>query len=85
MQSSYKKIEDGIELVDELNKDESITNLLSLSVSKMFVPSVANIIGSDMANYKIIRKMIKCSNCRRMKDYTSIKDLVIDKKIEKIK
>lgn len=56
MRSNYKKIGEYIELVDERNRDLSITNLLGLSVNKTFIPSVANIIGSDMANYKIIRK-----------------------------
>lgn len=56
MKSNYKKIGDYIELVDERNKDLAITKLLGLSISKEFITSVANTIGTDMANYKIIRK-----------------------------
>lgn len=56
MRSNYRKIGDYIELVDDRNRDLSITHLLGLSINKIFIPSVANIIGSDMANYKIIRK-----------------------------
>jgi type I restriction enzyme, S subunit len=56
MKSNYKKIGDYIELVDERNKDLAVTKLLGLSISKEFIPSVANIIGTDMTNYKIIRK-----------------------------
>lgn len=56
MKSNYKKIGDYIELVDERNKDLAVTKLLGLSISKEFIPSVANIVGTDMANYKIIRK-----------------------------
>lgn len=56
MKSNYKKIGDYIELVDERNKDLSINLLLGLSISKEFIPSVANIVGADMASYKIIRK-----------------------------
>ncbi|MFH1009111.1 MAG: restriction endonuclease subunit S [Candidatus Latescibacterota bacterium] len=56
MRSSYKRIGDYIQLVDECNRDLSITTLLGLSIDKVFIPSVANTIGSDMANYKIIRK-----------------------------
>ncbi|MCL7752446.1 restriction endonuclease subunit S [Polaribacter sp. Z022] len=56
MKSNYKKIGDFIELVDKRNKDLAINLLLGLSVSKEFIPSVANTIGTNMKNYKIIRK-----------------------------
>jgi type I restriction enzyme S subunit len=53
---SYKRIGDFIELVDERNKDLSVTTLLGLSISKQFIPSVANTIGTNMKTYKIIRR-----------------------------
>ena len=53
---SYRRIGDYIELVDKRNKDLSVTKLLGLSISKQFIPSVANTIGTNMKNYKIIRK-----------------------------
>lgn len=56
MKSNYKPIGDFIRLVDERNTGLKIPTLLGLSISKEFIPSVANIIGSDMENYKIIRK-----------------------------
>ncbi|MCI5056806.1 MAG: restriction endonuclease subunit S [Flavobacteriales bacterium] len=56
MISNYRKISDFIELVDERNKDLSINLLLGLSISKEFIPSVANTVGTNMKNYKIIRK-----------------------------
>lgn len=56
MKSNYKPIGDYIRLVDERNVGLKVTTLLGLSISKEFIPSVANIIGSDMENYKIIRK-----------------------------
>lgn len=56
MKSNYKKIGDFIELVDERNRDLSISKLLGLSISKEFIPSVANTVGTNMATYKIIRK-----------------------------
>lgn len=56
MKSNYRKIGDFIELVDERNKDLAINLLLGLSVTKEFIPSVANTIGTNMKNYKIIRK-----------------------------
>lgn len=56
MQSNYKRIGDYIRLVDERNNGLKVKTLLGLSITKQFIPSVANIIGTDMENYKIIRK-----------------------------
>ena len=56
MKSNYKPIGDYIRLVGERNTDLSVTTLLGLTISKEFIPSVANIVGTDMAKYKIIRK-----------------------------
>ena len=56
MKSNYRRIGDFIELVDVRNKDLMVTKLLGLSISKEFIPSVANIIGTNMAKYKIIKK-----------------------------
>src|SRR5690606_11921966 len=56
MRSNYKRIGDYIRLVDERNVDLEVTTLLGLSITKQFIPSVANIVSTDMKNYKIIRK-----------------------------
>ena len=56
MQSNYKPIGDYIRLVDERNKELKISTLLGLSISKEFIPSVTNTVGTNMRNYKIIRK-----------------------------
>ena len=56
MRSKYKRIGNYIELVDERNTELNIDLLLGLSISKQFIPSVANTIGTNMKNYKIIRK-----------------------------
>ena len=56
VKSNYKRLGDYIELIDERNVDLEITLLLGLSISKQFIPSVANTIGSNMKNYKIISK-----------------------------
>ncbi|WP_282017367.1 restriction endonuclease subunit S [Salegentibacter mishustinae] len=62
MKSNYRKIGDFIQLVDERNTDLNINLLLGLSINKVFIPSVANIVGTNMANYKIIRKnQFSCS------------------------
>lgn len=56
MKSNYKRLGDYIQLVDERNSGLEISNLVGLTINKEFIPSVANTIGSNMANYKIIRK-----------------------------
>jgi len=56
MKSNYKPIGEYIRLVDERNTGLKVTTLLGLSITKEFITSVANTIGSNMENYKIIRK-----------------------------
>ena len=56
MISNYKKIGDYIRLIDVRNRNLDVDTLLGLSISKEFIPSVANIVGADMANYKVIKK-----------------------------
>lgn len=69
MKSNYKPIRKHIRLVDERNKGLQVQQLLGLSISKQFIPSVANIIGTDMENYKIIRKnQFACSTMQVRRD-----------------
>lgn len=69
MKSNYKRIGEHIRLVDERNKGLQVKQLLGLSISKQFIPSVANIIGTDMENYKIIRKnQFACSTMQVRRD-----------------
>ena len=56
MASNYKKLGEFLRLTDERNSDLSITNLQGVSISKQFIPSIANIIGTDLSSYKIVRK-----------------------------
>lgn len=55
MKSNYKKLGGYIRTVDERNRDLAITNLQGVSITKEFVPSIANIIGTDLSTYKIVR------------------------------
>lgn len=54
MRTDYKVLGDYIQLVDQRNKDLSVTNLLGVSIEKRFIPSIANIVGTDLSNYKIV-------------------------------
>lgn len=51
----YKVLGDYISLVDLRNKELGITNLLGVSIEKRFIPSIANIVGTDLSNYKVVR------------------------------
>ncbi len=53
---SYKRLGDYIQLVDNRNKDLKVTNLLGINITKNFMPSVANVSGTDLSKYKIIKK-----------------------------
>lgn len=55
MRDDYKVLGDYIQVVDNRNKDLSITNLLGVSIEKRFIPSIANIVGTDLSNYKIVK------------------------------
>jgi type I restriction enzyme S subunit len=69
MRLNYKPIGDFIREVDTRNKGLKVKQLLGLSVSKQFIPSVANIIGTDMENYKVILKnQFACSTMQVRRD-----------------
>lgn len=56
MKSSYKRLGDYIRQVDVRNHDLAVNNLVGLTIDKSFIPSVANTIGTDLSNYKVISK-----------------------------
>ena len=50
----YKRLGDYIKEVNVRNKDLKVTNLQGVSISKQFIPSIANTIGTDMSTYKVV-------------------------------
>lgn len=56
MQSNYKALGEYIQPVDQRNKDLLDLPLVGLSISKRFIPSIANTVGTNMATYKIIER-----------------------------
>ena len=52
----YKRLGDYIREVNVRNRELKVTNLLGLSVSKEFMPSIANTIGTDMSTYKVVER-----------------------------
>lgn len=49
-----KRLGDYIREVDVRNRDLEVTKLLDVSISKEFMPSIANTIGTDMSSYKVV-------------------------------
>lgn len=54
--TTYQPLGNFIRKVDNRNRDLKVKNLVGLTIEKAFIPSVANIIGTDLSNYKVIRK-----------------------------
>ena len=54
--AEYKRLGDYIKEVNVRNRDLKVTKLVGLTIGKAFIPSVANVIGTDLSNYKVIRK-----------------------------
>jgi len=51
-----KRLGNYIREVNVRNRDLKVTKLVGLTIDKAFIPSVANVIGTDLSNYKIISK-----------------------------
>lgn len=54
--NEYKRLGDYIREVNVRNRDLKVTNLLGVSISKDFIPSIANTIGTDMETYKVVQR-----------------------------
>ncbi len=56
MKLNYKKLGKYIRQVDIRNKDLSIERLLGVSIKKEFIESIANTVGTDFSNYKVVKR-----------------------------
>ena len=56
MKSNYEPLGKHIQLVDYRNSEEVTSTVLGISIDKEFMPSVANVIGTDLSRYKLISK-----------------------------
>src|SRR5690606_32447818 len=53
---SYKKLSELVHLVDIKNTDCKVTRVIGVSITKNFIPSVANLNGVDLTKYNLIKK-----------------------------
>ena len=54
--TTYQRLGDYIREVNVRNRELKVTKLVGLTIDKAFIPSVANVIGTDLSNYKVIQK-----------------------------
>ena len=56
MKERYRLLGNFIRQVDVRNTDGKEENLLGVSVQKMFIPSIANTVGTDFTKYKVVKR-----------------------------
>ncbi len=56
MKSNYKRLGEYIRAVDYRNSENITNRVLGISIDKYFMPSVANVIGTDLGKYKLLKK-----------------------------
>ncbi|MED3835908.1 restriction endonuclease subunit S [Peribacillus frigoritolerans] len=56
MKSNYKRLGDYIREINIRNTNLEDVKLLGVSIQKVFMPSIANTIGTNMSTYKLIKK-----------------------------
>ena len=56
MKSNYDILGNHVRLIDNRNKNLVTEQVLGINIDKFFMPSVANVIGTDLSKYKLIQK-----------------------------
>lgn len=56
MRSHYKNIGDYVTQIKLKNTDAAISDLKGININKYFMPSVANINGTDLSKYRVVKK-----------------------------
>ncbi len=60
--TTYQPLDKYIRQVNVRNTDARVMKLVGLTIDKKFIPSVANIIGTDLTNYSVIKnEQFACS------------------------
>ena len=70
MKSNYKRLGDYINEVNVRNTEQKAEKLLGINIDKYFMPSVANVVGTDLSVYKLVRKnQFACNRMHVGRDY----------------
>jgi type I restriction enzyme S subunit len=60
--SKYEPLGKHLRTVDDRNSDSITDRVLGINIDKYFMPSVANVIGTDLSNYKLLHKGLFACN-----------------------
>jgi len=67
---NYKRLGDYIQELKVRNTEEKAEQLLGINIDKFFMPSVANVVGTDLSVYKIVRRnQFACNRMHVGRDY----------------
>jgi type I restriction enzyme S subunit len=67
---NYKRLGDHINEVNVRNTEQKAEKLLGINIDKFFMPSVANIVGTDLSVYRLVRKnQFACNRMHVGRDY----------------
>ena len=70
MKANYKRLGDYIQELKIRNTEQKTEQLLGININKFFMPSVANIVGTDLSVYKIVKKnQFACNRMHVGRDY----------------
>ena len=56
MKLNYEPLGKHIKLIDTRNRESITDRVLGINIDKFFMPSVANVIGTDLSSYKLLSK-----------------------------
>jgi type I restriction enzyme, S subunit len=70
MKSNYRRLGDYIQELKIRNTEEKAEQLLGINIDKFFMPSVANVVGTDLSVYKLVKKnQFACNRMHVGRDY----------------
>lgn len=70
MKSNYKRLGAYIKELKVRNTEEKAEQLLGINIDKFFMPSVANVVGTDLSVYKLVNKnQFACNRMHVGRDY----------------
>lgn len=70
MQSNYKPIGDYIQKLKVRNSENRYSELLGINIDKFFMPSVANVVGTNLSRYLIVEPgQFACNRMHVGRDY----------------
>ncbi|NBW38536.1 MAG: restriction endonuclease subunit S [Cytophagia bacterium] len=70
MRSNYRRLGDYIQELKVRNTEQKAEQLLGINIDKFFMPSVANVVGTDLSVYKLVRKnQFACNRMHVGRDY----------------